>query len=110
MTTPGRWRSEKPSLGREFIQYLKEIDAVLVNDLGLSIDGNYHTPALSSQEIIVKIKEGEGWMLKISSLISRKTQKKFSKRFSRRSSPGRKEKNLDYLDLRVKGKVYYKMK
>jgi hypothetical protein len=100
----------KTTLGENFIQYLKEIDAVLVDDLGLSIDGNYHTPALSSQEIIVKIKEGEGWTLKLSSAISPGDTKKILETVFGKDLAGEKRQQLEYLDLRVKGKVYYKLR
>jgi len=100
----------KNTLGENFIKYLKEIDAVLVNDLGFSIDGKYHTPALSSQEIIVKIKEGEGWTLKLSSLISPGETKKILETVFEKDLSGDKRIRLEYLDLRVKGKVYYKLR
>ena len=100
----------KTTLGENFIQYLKEIDAVLASDLGLSIDGNYHTPALSSQEIIVKIREGEGWTLKISSAISPKDTKKILETVFEKDLNAEKRNSLDYLDLRIKGKVYYKLR
>lgn len=102
----------KTSLGENFIQYLKEIDAILADDLGFSIDGNYHTPALASQEILVKIRkdEGEGWTLKLSSLVSPGETKKIIQTVFDKDLDEEKRKNLDYLDLRIKGKVYYKMK
>lgn len=100
----------KTSLGENFIQYLKEIDAVLASDLGLSIDGNYHTPALSSQEIIVKVKEGEEWTLKLSSLISPGETKKILETVFSKDLAGEKRNQLEYLDLRVKGKAYYKLR
>ena len=100
----------KTIIGENFIQYLKEIDAVLVDELGLPIEENYHTPALSSQEVIVKIKEGEGWLLKFSSTVSPKDTKKILETVFERELSSEKRNNLDYLDLRVKGKVYYKLR
>lgn len=100
----------KTTVSPEFIQYMKQVDAILIDGLGLSIDGNYHTPALSSQEVMVKIKEGEGWMLKMSSLISPEDTKKIIETVFDKELPMEKRNNLDYLDLRVKGKVYYKLR
>jgi len=99
-------------IGENFVQYLKEVDAVLVDDLGLQIESNYHTPALSSQEVIVRIKEkeSEGWTLKLSSAISPKDTKKIIETVFDKELAGDKRSQLEYLDLRVKGKVYYKLK
>jgi len=100
----------KSVINPEFIQYLKRIDVILVDDLGLQTEGNYHTPTVSSQEVIVKIKEGEGWILKLSSVISPEDAKKILETIFEKELGGDKRKNLDYLDLRVKNKVYYKLK
>jgi len=101
----------KTKLGENFIRYLKEMDAVLVDDLGFSLDGDYHTPALSSQEIIVRIKEGDGsWTLKLSSAAAPQDTKKVLETVFEKDLGGGKKSQLEYLDLRVKGKVYYKLR
>jgi len=101
---------KKTTIDPAFIQYLKQIDAVLVDDLGLQIDGNYHTPAISSREASVRIKEGEGWTLKMSEAVSSDETKKIIQTIFEKELDTEKRNNLDYLDLSVKGKVYYKMK
>ncbi len=100
----------KTVISPEFIQYLKQVDALLADDLKLEIDGNYHTPALSSQEVILKIREGDGWLLKLSQTVSPEDTKKIIQTVFDKELNEEKRKNLDYLDLRVKGKVYYKLK
>lgn len=100
----------KSVIDPKFIQYLKQIDAILVDDLRLQIEGNYHTPAVSSREILAKIKGGEGWTLKLSSAVSLEDTKKILETIFEKELQGDKRNNLDYLDLRVKGKVYYKLK
>ncbi len=55
----------KTVINPDFILYLKQMDGVIIDDLGFQVDGNYHTPALASQEVLVKIREGEGWVLKL---------------------------------------------
>lgn len=100
----------KTSIDPEFIQYLKRVDAVIVDDLRFQFEGNYHTPALSSQEITVRIKEGEGWTLKMSRSISEDDTKKIIQTVFEKELDAEKRKNLEYLDLRVKGKVYYKLR
>jgi cell division septal protein FtsQ len=100
----------KTTIGKDFIEYLKQMDALIANDLKLEIEEDYHTPALASQEIFVRIKEGEGWTLKLSSGVSPDETKKIIQTLFDKELDGEKRKNLDYIDLRVKGKVYYKLK
>lgn len=102
---------KKTTVNPEFIQCLKKIDSLLIEDLGLALEGNYHTPAISSGEIVVKIKEGDtGWILKISSAVLPGEIKKIIGTIFEKDLNAEKRKNLEYLDLRVKGKVYYKMR
>ncbi|MDI6778195.1 MAG: FtsQ-type POTRA domain-containing protein [Patescibacteria group bacterium] len=100
----------KTIIDPDFIQYMKQADAILVDDLGLQVDGNYHTPALSSQEVVVRINEGEGWTLKLSRTIPPEETKKIIQTVFDKELDGEKRKLLDYLDLRIRGKVYYKLK
>lgn len=93
-----------------FIQYLKQIDAILVDDFQMEIDGSYHTPALSSREITAKIKEGDGWILKLSGAVSPEDTKKIIQTVFEKELNEEKRKSLEYLDLRVKNKVYYKLR
>lgn len=101
---------KKTVINPDFVQYLKQIDSLLVDDLKLGIDGDYHTPALSSQEVTVKIKEGDGWLLKLSQAVSPGDTKKIIQTVFDKDLNEEKRRNLEYLDLSVKGKVYYKMK
>lgn len=100
----------KSVINPEFIRYLKQIDAILIDELGLQIEENYHTPAVSSQEVVVRIKEGESWTLKLSSAISPEDTKKILETIFEKELGEDKRKSLDYLDLRIKNKVYYKMR
>lgn len=100
----------KTIISSRFIQYLKQMDGVLVDDLKMQVDGNYHTPALSSQEVIARIEENDGWLLKLSQTISPEETKKIIQTIFEKELDKEKRKNLEYLDLRVKGKVYYKLR
>lgn len=100
----------KTIIDPKLILYLKQMDAILIDDLKLEIEGNYHTPSMSSGEILARIKEGDGWMLKISQTISPEETKKIIQTVFDKELDPEKRKGLEYLDLRVKGKVYYKMK
>ncbi len=99
-------------ISRDFIDYLKQLDYLLVEDLHLKIDGIYHTPALASQEVLAKIQEenGESWTLKLSSGVSVGETKKILETLFEKELNGDKRASLEYLDLTVKGKIYYKLK
>ena len=96
---------------QEFIKYLKEMNAALKDEIKLVEKENYHTPSLASREITVKTKEG--WFLKLSSLIPFKEIKTIILTVFEKDpilADAEKRKRLDYLDLRIKNKVYYKLK
>lgn len=95
-----------------FIEYLKNMDAILTDDLHFSLLDAYHTPALASGEIYAKIAaaDSDGWTLKLDSSISPDETKKIIETVFDKDISQDDLKNLDYLDLSVKGKVYYKMK
>lgn len=99
-------------IDQSFIDYLKEIDVVLTDDLHFNLGDSYHTPALASQEIYARIAEpdSDGWTLKLSSNISPPDTKKIIETILEKDINNNQLKSLDYLDLSVKGKVYYKMK
>jgi hypothetical protein len=91
-----------------YIDFLKKMSLILRDDLQLETEGGYFTPAIASREAIVKIKEG--WLLKMNSAISPEETKKIIQTLFEKELPPEKRQNLDYLDLRVKNKVYYKMR
>ncbi|MDP1845575.1 MAG: FtsQ-type POTRA domain-containing protein [Candidatus Moranbacteria bacterium] len=99
---------EKTVISKDFISYLKELNYVLREELQLEPDGTYHTPALASGEVYFQTKEG--WMLKLSDQISPAETKKIIQTLFEKELGTEKRQNLDYLDLRIKGKVYYKLK
>jgi hypothetical protein len=91
-----------------YIDFLKKISLTLRDDLQLETEGSFYTPAIASHEAIVKIKEG--WLLKMNSAISPDETKKIILTLFEKELPADKRQSLDYLDLRVKNKVYFKMK
>jgi hypothetical protein len=98
----------KTKIDPAYILYLESIDSLLKNDLKLVPIESYHTPGMASGEIGIRV--AEGWILKISSETSPEETKKIIETIFEKELDGEQRKNLDYLDLRVKGKVYYKMK
>jgi hypothetical protein len=102
----------KTIIDQKFVEYLKNIDAVLVNDLKFNLVGDYHTPALASGEVYVMIaqSDSDGWLLKLDSSNSPEDTKKIIQTVLEKNISEDQLKNLGYLDLSVKGKVYYKFK
>jgi len=100
------------NIGQKFVENFKQIDAILTHDLSFTLADVYHTPAIASQEIYVKIGEPEsdGWILKINSDITPAETKKVIQTVLDGELAGDKLKSLDYLDLSVRGKIYYKLR
>lgn len=98
----------KTKINPEYIGYIEAANAMIRDDLKIGISGSYHTPGMASREISVIT--GEGWILKISSEYSIDEAKKVIQMLFEKDLNEETRKNLDYLDLRVKNKVYYKMK
>lgn len=102
----------KTIIDKNFIEYLKSIDSVINDDLKFSLVEDYHTPAIASGEIYVKIaaQDNDGWTLKLGSSISSEDTKKIIQTVFEKDISSDQLKDLEYLDLSVKGKVYYKFR
>lgn len=98
----------KTKLDPDYIGYIETADNMLRNDLKLDLAGDYHTPGMASGEISVIT--SEGWTLKLSSELSAEEAKKITQTLFENELNDEVRKNLDYLDLRVRGKVYYKLR
>jgi hypothetical protein len=98
----------KTKISPDFIGYIEGANAMMRDDLKIEPAASYHTPGIASRE--VSVLTSEGWMLKISSEYSIDEAKKIIQTLFEKDLNEEARKNLDYLDLRVKGKVYYKMK
>jgi cell division septal protein FtsQ len=97
---------EKTSISPELMNYIKNINAVVRDDLKIEAGSGIHTPSIASGEIYLQT--GEGWVMKLSSQISPEDTKKIIQTVFDKELDQEKRKNLEYLDLRVKNKVYYK--
>jgi citrate lyase gamma subunit len=102
----------KTKIQKNFVEYLKEIDSMITGELNFSLADNYHTPALASGEVFAKIAEADsdGWTLKLDSSISPQDSKKIIQTVLEKDISEDQLKNLDYMDISVKGKVYYKFR
>jgi len=98
----------KTRISPDFVGYIEAVNAMMRDDLRVDPVASYHTPGIASQE--VNVMTSEGWILKISSEYSIEEAKKIIQTLFEKDLDEETRKNLDYLDLRVKGKVYYKTK
>jgi cell division septal protein FtsQ len=98
----------KTKISPDYIGYVEAVNAMMRNDLNIEIVTSFHTPGIASRE--VSAMTGEGWILKISSEYSIDEAKKIIQTLFEKDLNEETRKNLDYLDLRVKGKIYYKTK
>jgi len=98
----------KTKINPDYIGYVEGVNAMIRDDLKIEPIASYHTPGIASQE--VSVMTNEGWILKISSEYPIDEAKKIIQTLFEKDLDEEIRKNLDYLDLRVKGKVYYKLK
>lgn len=98
----------KTVINPDYIEYIAAVSTMLSRDLKISLAESYHTPGMASGEISART--GEDWILKLSSEISAEEAKTIIQSLFDKELNEEKRKDLDYLDLRIKGKVYYKLK
>jgi cell division septal protein FtsQ len=99
---------EETKIDPEFVGYIEAVNAMVTDDLKINLIGSVHTPAAASKEI--SLETVEGWILKLSMEYSNDESKKIIQALFESELNEEARKNLEYLDLRVKGKVYYKLK
>ena len=94
----------------DFMQYLLDIKNKLKNELNLEIDRNYRTPRLVSGDI--RVTTSEGWMIYFDKNLSVEKEIETLKLVLEKieNSENEKRANLEYIDLRIENKVYYKLK
>jgi hypothetical protein len=98
----------RTKIDSDYIKFIEEAGAMIRNDLKLDPVESYHTPGVASKEMGVRT--SEGWILKIGKDTSVDETKKIIRTLFEKNLDEETRKNLDYLDLRVKGKIYYKLK
>ncbi|MCX6763100.1 MAG: FtsQ-type POTRA domain-containing protein [Candidatus Moranbacteria bacterium] len=98
----------KTKIDPDYIGFIEAANAMLRDDLKLDPAESFHTSGMASREISVK--NGEGWTVKLSSEFSVEDAKKIIQTLFEKELNGEVRKNLDYLDLRIENKIYYKIK
>jgi hypothetical protein len=96
------------SIDMSLVIFAEQANIMLKNDLNLSWQGGFHTPSVASGEITINM--NDGWVLKLSDDVTvdeirLMISALFEDKIKREELP-----NLEYLDLRVKGKAYFKFR
>lgn len=92
----------------EYIRYLSDIKDGLKNDLGLEIDKNYHTPQLVSGDI--RVVTSEGWGIYFSDDVPISKELEMLKIVLEEKIEKNKRSELEYVDLRIDNKIFYKLR
>jgi cell division septal protein FtsQ len=95
-------------LGPEFIQFTLGIKDKLSEEIGINIGDEYLARSAIAEE--VKVKTDEGWDIYFNSQISLDQSIKTLKLFMDEKINSDDRNRLEYVDLRVEDKVYYKFK
>jgi cell division septal protein FtsQ len=92
----------------EFIFFVEKIPQVMTEELHLELEGVFVTPSSMSNEVHVKTKEG--WKVYFSTSRKLETQVEILKKIIRETVGKEKIGELEYVDLRIKGKAIYKLR
>lgn len=98
----------KTKISPDYIGFIEAASSMLRDDLKLDPTESFHTAGIASGEISVK--NQEGWTVKLGSEFSIEDAKKVIQTLFEKELNEEVRKNLDYLDLRIKNKIYYKIK
>jgi len=98
----------KTKISPDYIGFIEAADLMLRDGLKLDPAESFHTAGIASGEISVKNREG--WTVKLGSEFSVEDAKKVMQTLFEKELNEEVRKNLDYLDLRIKNKIYYKIK
>lgn len=90
------------------MQFAIEIKDKLKSELGIEIEKEYFTPALISGDL--RIKTSEGWKIYFNKNLGTKKTFEMLKVILDNNIDADKRADLDYIDLRVSNKAYYKSK
>ncbi|MCD6149329.1 FtsQ-type POTRA domain-containing protein [bacterium] len=95
-------------LGEDYINFILELTEEIKKEALADISGEYQTACRAAED--VRIKTAAGWDIYFSSKVPAKQSARTLKTFLEKEMGEEKRKNLEYVDLRVENKVYYKFK
>ena len=95
-------------LGEDYINFILELTEEIKKEALVDISDEYQTACRAAED--VRIKTTAGWDIYFSGKIPAKQSIRTLKTFLKKEMDEEKRKNLEYIDLRVENKVYYKFK
>lgn len=95
-------------LETEYINYIQEMKFFLEEDLKLEIENEFRTKTLVSRDVRIKTKEG--WEIYYNTAIDLEKENNMLKVVLNNKIEKEKRTELEYVDLRIDNKVYYKFK
>ncbi|HLM84363.1 MAG TPA: hypothetical protein VK254_04130 [Candidatus Bathyarchaeia archaeon] len=98
----------RTKINPDYVGFVEAANSMIRNYLKIDPAESFHTPGIASGEISVKT--SEGWTLKLSSEYSTDEAKNIIQMLFEKNLNEESRKKLDYLDIRVKNKIYYKMR
>jgi len=98
----------KTKINPAYIGFIESAELMLRDDLKIDPAESFHTAGIASGEISVK--NSEGWTVKLGSEFSIEDAKKVIQTLFEKELNEEVREKLDYLDLRIKNKIYYKIK
>jgi len=96
------------ALDQGLIGYVSDIKSRLLNDLDIEIKQEISTPTFVSGDL--RVETADGWRIYFSEDIGIDKEIEMLKTILNNSLDKDKKNNLDYIDLRLDNKVYYKLK
>lgn len=94
-------------LNEEYVSFLISLREEIRKNAGININTKWHTPSMVAEE--VEIDTEEGWRLYFSGNVKPEKAIRTLKTFLDEEIGGEKRSKLEYVDLRVENKVYYKL-
>lgn len=93
---------------RKYVEYILDIKNKLKEEVNLKINNNFRTPSLISRDI--RVKTEEGWEIYFNENIEIKKEIETLKTVLEKKIEKNYQADLEYVDLRVGGKVFYKFR
>jgi cell division septal protein FtsQ len=98
----------KMALSGDFIKYIMDVRDGIKNDAGIEISRNFYSPRLISGDLTVETKDG--WKIYFNREIDLSKSIGILKSILGENIKKEYIPNLEYIDLRINNKVYYKFK
>lgn len=92
----------------EIAKFCAEIAQSSENETGIVLDNKYYTPSFMSEEI--RVETDQGWSVYFNSSATTYEQSRLLKSFLEKNIEKENFDKLEYIDLRLSGKVLYKLK